>query len=389
MKLAERALIVSINADPRFSIYNGHGGGQGKFVRYISKYLRNRAYEVTIITSSSGTTGKEPAYGLQDYNLIDLGDAREVHVSHDTSSIGTMSKRLSENRGFRENYDLTIICHYLSWECVKNHLTNNTVVISSLCSTGLEKGDLDIRSKHRLILESQLLERSNVVIASSRNEFALLKDHYQVATEKLSLIPRPHPFKTNQMQRKILFAARATPQKGLDILLEAIKYTQADCLFLMAGFELSEVQLNFPKHLELFKELHKSARIQVLGPLESDALLGLLCQVESVCIPSRYETFGNLAIESLAVGTPIICSNVGALTEHVNDSGLGKLFQSEDPVALSKTIELSLKENEASWKAKSMGVTYSLNFSEETISRKYDDLLSTVRRKSTKNSTLL
>ncbi len=61
-------------------------------------------------------------------------------------------------------------------------------------------------------------------------------------------------------------------------------------------------------------------------------------------MPSLYESFGMVALEAMACGTPVIASRVGGLTFTVRDGETGFLVPERDPKALAEKLELVLTD---------------------------------------------
>jgi D-inositol-3-phosphate glycosyltransferase len=62
-------------------------------------------------------------------------------------------------------------------------------------------------------------------------------------------------------------------------------------------------------------------------------------------MPSHYESFGMVALEAMACGTPVIASKVGGLAYNVRDGQTGFLVPGGDPEALAARIRLLLKDH--------------------------------------------
>jgi D-inositol-3-phosphate glycosyltransferase len=81
----------------------------------------------------------------------------------------------------------------------------------------------------------------------------------------------------------------------------------------------------------------------LLGAKKQNALIDYYNAASIVVMPSRYESFGMVAIEALACGTPVIAANVGGLSIIIEDGVNGYLFPMNDFQALAKKIILLLK----------------------------------------------
>lgn len=117
-------------------------------------------------------------------------------------------------------------------------------------------------------------------------------------------------------QIRFLCLGRFTSEKAYDIAIEAfkkvlIKYPDA-CLELVGeGIE--------KKHLQELASKHP--QIIFSGKLDHQAALAKIQNVHVVVIPSRYESFGLVAIEAGMMGRAVIAANVGGLAEIINEDG--------------------------------------------------------------------
>jgi rhamnosyl/mannosyltransferase len=87
------------------------------------------------------------------------------------------------------------------------------------------------------------------------------------------------------------------------------------------------------------RELHLSDRLHLLGHLDDDALLAAAYrEARLTVLPSEYEAFGLVLLESLAAGTPVVASRVGGIPEVVEDGKAGLLVPPKSPSALAEAI---------------------------------------------------
>ena len=137
-------------------------------------------------------------------------------------------------------------------------------------------------------------------------------------------------------ERILLFVGRPDPLKGLEILLSA-----ADLLedpdgirVLVIGGEGTTARYPEPRT----QNPEPAAGVTFLGRV-SHQLLPYYYSAADVCvIPSYYESFGMVALEAMAMGTPVIASDVGGLAFLVKDGVNGFHVPSRDPEALAERI---------------------------------------------------
>jgi glycosyltransferase involved in cell wall biosynthesis len=144
--------------------------------------------------------------------------------------------------------------------------------------------------------------------------------------------------KARSNQLRIVFVGRWDRQKGLDILLEALKHVKrTDVLLKIAGDSVRGDQ-----HLKLPD--HHSDRIQVLGWCNQEALREIYREADVVVMPSRWEGFGLVALEAMRQSTAVFASNRGALPEIVVQGETGSIFDLAQPLELARLIDEATQE---------------------------------------------
>ncbi|MGI4728329.1 MAG: XrtY-associated glycosyltransferase XYAG1 [Janthinobacterium lividum] len=146
--------------------------------------------------------------------------------------------------------------------------------------------------------------------------------------------------KTNQQNPilKLLFMSRIDPKKGLEVLLKAL------------------VGINFPYHLtiagtgeqEYINSLQKivdknsmQAFVSWIGFQDQNSKFQVLQNHDLLILPSYNENFGNVVVESLAVGTPVLISNKVGLAAYVAANNLGWIFENQPETLKDKLISIN------------------------------------------------
>jgi glycosyltransferase involved in cell wall biosynthesis len=128
-----------------------------------------------------------------------------------------------------------------------------------------------------------------------------------------------------------VFVGRLAPDKGLDTLLAAIES-------LGPAFPLRIIG-DGPLAGRVQQAAARLPHVRWLGQLSSDQVYANLGEARMLVFPSLwYETFGLVAIEAYARGTPVIGSNIGAIAEIVEDDRTGLLFQAGDAAELARQL---------------------------------------------------
>ena len=129
---------------------------------------------------------------------------------------------------------------------------------------------------------------------------------------------------------------RASPEKGFDVLLDAVHIARRD------GADVTlDIIGDGPDRAALEArsgQLGLAGAVRFLGPLPRAALYERMATAHAVVVPSRREGLGLVAVEALALGRPVIASQVGGLPEVVT-AGTGLLVPPEDPAALARALQ--------------------------------------------------
>lgn len=129
-----------------------------------------------------------------------------------------------------------------------------------------------------------------------------------------------------------LFFGRLVPEKGILTLLRAFVHRPELPLKLVGTGPVEDA-------IRAFINDHEMDHVEVLGYQTGDALAAVVRQASFTIVPSEwYESFGLTVAESMAAGTPVIASNLGALPELVQDESNGFLFQAHDAFDLSRQV---------------------------------------------------
>ncbi|MEO0563006.1 MAG: glycosyltransferase [Chloroflexota bacterium] len=132
--------------------------------------------------------------------------------------------------------------------------------------------------------------------------------------------------------RFMLYVGRFTPEKGSQILLEAWK-TLPDIPLKMVG----EGPLMADARATL--DANPNMTVELLGRVRRDEVYALMRRAHGLVFSSEcYETFGMVAVEAFAVGTPVVASGHGAPAEIITHGETGLHFTPGDPTDLAAKV---------------------------------------------------
>jgi D-inositol-3-phosphate glycosyltransferase len=267
-------------------------------------------------------------------------------------------------------------------------------------------GNGESEGEYRIEGERDVLRISDRIISPTLAEFAQLQWLYQADTSKIVVIPpgvdlsRFYPIPTDEakefigMQSKdlmLLFVGRIEPLKGVDTLIRALALMHDHgvierhplCLSIIGGDpEVSENQMS--EEMIRLKELSLNYglgdMITFLGKRSQDTLQYYYSAAEVVVVPSQYESFGMVALEAMACGTPVVASQVGGLAFLVQDGITGYYVPSDDPEALSARLVDLIEQPELREQMGARAAAHAQGYSLQTLADKivqvYQDVLS-------------
>jgi glycosyltransferase involved in cell wall biosynthesis len=130
----------------------------------------------------------------------------------------------------------------------------------------------------------------------------------------------------------LAFAGRITRQKALGVALEALSRVDGVSLLVAGeGPDLDDVRREATGR-------GLDGRVRFVGPLGRDDVLALFRAADASLLSSSWENFPHAVVEALAVGTPVVATEVGGVPELVRDGENGLLVPAGDPAALAEAI---------------------------------------------------
>src|SRR3989344_7426316 len=139
--------------------------------------------------------------------------------------------------------------------------------------------------------------------------------------------------------RFVITASRLVKKNGVEDLVRAMKFLPENIHLLVAGEGELENSLK-----QLVGGLHLNERVRFLGKLDHEQLSGHFESSEIFCRPSLSEGLGNAFLEAMAMGVPIIGTNVGGIPDFLQDGITGLACKVRNPDDIAKKISRILAD---------------------------------------------
>lgn len=225
-------------------------------------------------------------------------------------------------------------------------------------------------SPERIAGEKRVLARADRIVVATLAEQTQLRFLYKANDRKLEIIPPgvdtshfyPIPsdeakqyLGLNPSERMVLYVGRIEPLKGVGTLIEAMsclkfKDKSGPVNLAIIGGEPDanpeEMSTEMARLQKLSDELAMDQTIVFLGKRGQNTLPYYYSAAEVLVMPSHYESFGMVALEAMACGTPVIASDVGGLGFLVQDGETGFTVPDGEPDKLCEKLSLLLGDRD-------------------------------------------
>ncbi|WP_309238615.1 D-inositol-3-phosphate glycosyltransferase [Actinoplanes aureus] len=361
-----RIATLSVHTSPLEQPGTGDAGGMNVYIVEVAKRLAERNVEVEIFTRAT-TSGLPP--------LVEMLPG--VYVRHVTAgpfeglakeelpsqlcafANGVLRAEAAHPPG---HYDLIHSHYWLSgqvgwlarerWGVPHVHTAHTLAKVKNRLIAAGDRPE----PKARLIGEEQVVAESDHLVANTRFEAQDLISHYDADPARVSVVQpgvdldRFRPGTADRARfglptdgRIVAFVGRIQPLKAPDVLISAVAEMRArgtsDVTLVICGGP-SGSGLERPTALiELAASLGVSDSVVFLPPQTGPDLAALYRAADLVAVPSYNESFGLVALEAQACGTPVVAAAVGGLVTAVRDGISGVLVDGHNPADWAQVLE--------------------------------------------------
>ncbi|MFV0428244.1 MAG: glycosyltransferase [Arachnia sp.] len=338
--------LVSMHTSPLELPGRADAGGMNVFTRALAEAIGTAGHSVEFLTRRSAAEQPDLVAVSQGVSLryLDAGPPAPLPKSQIDAHIDEFSQGLG-----RHSYDVWHSHHWMSGcaalpvakaQGVPHVMTYHSVAAHP--NSPLRDGE-PAESPARLAGELQCAAESDLVLAVSHYEAAVAIGRLNADPERVAIV-RPgvdtltfHPTDDPWAPPGVapgyaLFAARLQPLKGPDVAIRAVaQVPKAIRPDLVVAGEASPDFAEYATQLhELVAKLGMSEHVTFLPGQDRSDLARLMRHASVMVVPSHSETFGMVALEASASGTPVLAAAAGGLTESTCHERTGLLINGHD-----------------------------------------------------------
>lgn len=377
-----RIAMLSYHTCPLATLGGKDTGGMNVYVRDLTRQLGQMGIQVDVFTRSQDEHVPRILHDLGFGNrVVHIQAGPEVPLPKE-ELINYLPQFVRGIKEFAEakgvHYDLIHSHYWMSGIAARDlKAAWNAPIIQMFHTLGVMKQRVaqtaeEVEGEYRLRGEREVLRLADRLVAATLAELAQLQWLYHADIKKVVVIPPgvelsrfyPIPFDEAKAfigvpawDRMVLFVGRIEPLKGIDTLLEAMALMRQEnygvecplCLTIIGGDpEVSEEMMSAEMaRLKVMRErLGLEDMVTFIGRRDQDTLPYYYSAAEAVVVPSQYESFGMVALEAMACGTPVVASEVGGLAFLVQDGETGYTVPVGEPTALAERLAALLNDAE-------------------------------------------
>lgn len=313
-------------------------GGMNVYMRELAKALSHHHITIDIFTRWTNENTPQIVQLTRNVRVIHIkaGPVAPIHKNDLYQYIPMFTRHIEEFRHKESlQYDLVHSHYWLSgvagmrladqWDVPHVTMFHTLGRLKQLANPAAPEPAL------RLEMEQHLIQQADCIIAATADERMQMIRYCGVPSHQIEIIPCGVDLKLfvpqdREQARKqlgleshvplLLFAGRLDPFKGPDLLLRAAALMENDAQIVMVGGKL-DGDKDLQQLQVLASELKISQRVHFLGARPQQELPLLYSAADVTVMPSYHESFGLVAVESLACGTPVVATRAGGLTSVV------------------------------------------------------------------------
>ena len=360
-----RIAMLSAHSCPVGALGARDTGGMSVYIRELARELGKQGHTVDVYTRVHDPSDPVSEYLGERARLIHIKAGEEESI-HKLAVYSYLPEFACHLEGYRKEnglgYDVVFSHYWLSgwageyltlWWQVPHVIMFHTLgAVKNAIGIGEDSPEL------RVVTERESVQNSHRIIAATAGERQELISYYDAAPDKIGIVPcgvnmelfRPVDSAAAKQElglndeKVLLFVGRIDPLKGIDQLLKATSLLpdrKSLKLVVIGGDEYSRSEVD--RLLSLAAELGLADSVTFPGLVKQDRLPYYYSAADVCVVPSYYESFGLVALESLACGTPVVASDVGDLRNIIRQGETGFVVPENTPPQLAGAIAHFLK----------------------------------------------
>ena len=370
-----RVATLMVHTSPLDQAGTGDAGGMNIYVCESAQQMAAQGIKVDIFTRRANNDHPD---------IVDLGNGvRVIHLNVGPldgvtkeklpTLIPELSKAFREALSGETSYDIIHSHYWISGKVAMPVAAELSIPLVHTMHTMARVKNLNLAEGEnpepmiRVQGESQVVAAADALIANTDAEAASLVSLYEACPDNVSVVspgvnlsmftvgsgkaPARKSLDLSADANVVTFVGRIQPHKGPEVLIRAIAelvshspMLRPKLVTLIVGGASGGNGTEVERMKELVQWLGISDVVRFAPPVGREELANYYRASDLVCVQSYSESFGLVALEAQACGTPVVASAVGGLRTAVADGISGVLVDGHDPRAWSSVLARLLQE---------------------------------------------
>jgi D-inositol-3-phosphate glycosyltransferase len=381
-----RVLMISDHADPLAKIGTKETGGQNIYVMNMASLLAKLGVIVDVYTRWDRATKKEVVRVEPGFRVIRVKAGPKSYMPRDDflEVTGEFIRRVKARITKEDLHYDAIFTHYwfsgiIGLDLAKTYGLPMTHVYHSIGQMRLEtlkhfkpQDDKFLFFKTRDDWERRIARESTTIISTSPNEREDIVRLFGISADKIEVIPvgvdtaafRPDHKRTIRKRLGlptdspiVLYAGRLEWRKGIGTLVRSIAELVTKWptikLYIIGGGSSQTAKALDTEEIERLKAIIDEFKLQdnvhFLGARPQTVIPQYYAAADVCAVPSYYEPFGIVPLESMACGTPVVGSRTGGMQYTIEDGITGHLAEPRCPFDLAAKLTIVLEKGKAAY----------------------------------------
>lgn len=365
MQPVRRVAMLSVHTSPLQQPGSGDAGGMNVYVDAVARRMARRGIEVDVFTRATSSEQPprvevEPGYAVRHVLAGPFGRVAKEDLPGLLCPFAASVLRAAAPETSRPAYDVVHSHYWLSGQIgllMRERwgipLAHSAHTLARVKNAALAGNDDRREPVARELGEEQVVSAADMLVAPTDTEARQLRELYGAGRDQLAIVPpgvdvrafRPGSAADRAAGRAelglesddvaLVFAGRVQPHKGPEVLVRATaelrrRYPDRRMVALVVGDSSGSGHAEPDRLRALAAGLGLAGAVRLLPAMPPAALARVYRAADVVAVPSYSESFGLVALEAQACGTPVVAADVGGLSVAVHDGVSGLLVSGHE-----------------------------------------------------------
>ncbi|HMG26971.1 MAG TPA: glycosyltransferase [Acidimicrobiia bacterium] len=371
-----RVAMISVHTSPLAQPGAGDGGGMNVYVRSLASNLARAGVHCDVLTRTEHSEQPPVVEVERGFRVVHLAAGPAAPIPKESLPELVEPFVGAALEFFAADGDPPDVLHANYWisGAVGHRLKHalDLPLVATFHTLDRVKAEAGVGDdpETRARVEGETVRCADLVIAATDDERRQLVTLYGAERERIEVVPpgvdhrvfvpgdraaARRGLRLDPQRRVLLYVGRIQRLKGADLAVRSLAELDGDVsLLVVGGPSGKDGEAEMAALRGLVADLGLEGRVRFVPPQPHDRLVTYYQAADVCLVPSRTESFGLVALEAAACGTPVVAADVGGLRSVVDDGHTGFLVEGRAAVDYAAPVDVLLSDPEL---ARAMGTS--------------------------------